>query len=74
MNNTEDEINKDDQIITIKLPRSQAEILRTMIKREETYSNITATMKSSWIWVVAAGVITLFSLWDTIKAFMIGVK
>lgn len=68
-----DDLNKQDEIVDIRLPRAEAEILRQMIKREETYTNITAMFKSSWVWVIAGGALTVITLWDKIVV-MIGIK
>lgn len=68
-----DDLNKQDELVDIRLPRAEAEVLRKMIKREETYNNVTGMFKSSWIWVVAGGCLTLFALWDKI-VMMLGVK
>jgi hypothetical protein len=62
-----EEINKEDEVITLRLPRKDADIVRQMIKERETMNNITAILKSSWIWVVVSGAVALFTLWDTIK-------
>lgn len=55
---------KDDELINIKLPRRQYEVLKNMIEREQSYDRLTSTLKSSWIWIVGGGILTLFLLWD----------
>lgn len=67
-----DKLNEQDELVDIRLPRAEAEVLRTMIKREETYNNITAMFKSSWIWVIAGGLLTVFTLWDKIILILKG--
>lgn len=62
---------KEDELINIKLPRKQYEVLKTMIEREETYTRLTNALKSSWIWVIGGGILTLILLWDRIH---LGVK
>lgn len=64
--NTLDDLNKNDEIIEIKLPRAEAEILRTMIKEREIYYMFVNKLKSAWIFVVAAGILTLLALGDRI--------
>lgn len=65
---------KDDEIIIVKLPRAQYEILRTVLKREEAYNWVGNTLRSSWVWVAAGGLLSVIALWDTIKNLLIGVK
>jgi hypothetical protein len=55
---------KDDELIDIRLPRKEYNTLKTMIEREETYTRITGSLKSSWIWVVGGGALTILLLWD----------
>ena len=64
MNEEELQDFKDDELINIKLPRKQYKVLQTMIEREETYSRLTGMFKSTWIWVVGGGILTLILLWD----------
>lgn len=63
---TEQELNdfKDEELISIKLPRKQYKRLVMMLEREEAYDKLTNMLKSSWIWVVGGGILTLFLLWD----------
>lgn len=65
-----DDFNKD-ELINIKLPRKQYELLKTMIEREEAYGWFTNTLKSSWLWIVGGGVLTLIMLYDR---FHVGIK
>ncbi len=58
---------KSDEIINVRLPRKDYEVMRQMIRERETMNNITAILKSSWVWVVVSGAIALITLWDTIK-------
>lgn len=62
---------KEDELINIKLPRKQYEILKIMIEREQAYDRLTSMLKSSWIWIVGGGMLTLVLLWDRIH---LGVK
>lgn len=64
---------KNDELVNVKLPRGDLEIIRNVIKREKAYNWFTGAMKSTSIWIVAGGVVTLFVLWDKIIA-LIGVK
>lgn len=71
---TEDELNKQDEIVVVKLPRSEYETLRTLIQERETYKNIGQMVKTHWIWVVGGGALTLYTLWDKIHMLFVGVK
>ncbi len=64
---SEEEINREDEIVTLRLPRKDADIVRQMIKERETMNNITAALKSSFIWVVVAGALGCWALWDKFK-------
>lgn len=57
---------KDEELISIKLPRSQYEMLKKMIKREEANEWFVNSLKNSWIWIVGGGILTLIMLWDRI--------
>lgn len=63
---TPEELNdfKNDELINIKLPRKEYEVLKVLIEREQTYSRLTNSLKSSWIWVVGGGILTLIMLYD----------
>lgn len=65
--------NEDDIIVTVKLPRAKLELLRKIIAREEAYGWLEGKLKTSWIWVVAGGILSLITFWDKIHAFMIKV-
>ena len=62
---TED--NKSDEIISVRLPRKDYDVMRQMIRERETMNNITAVLKNTWVWVVVTGAVALFTLWDTVK-------
>lgn len=64
--NEEDNPFKDDELVSIQLPRRQYEVLKTMIAREEAYSWFTAALKNSWLWIVGGGILTVLILWDRI--------
>lgn len=62
-----DDLTKDDEIVVVKLPKNEYLVMRQLIKERETMNNITAVLKSSWIWVVVSGAVAVITLWDTIK-------
>jgi predicted DNA-binding protein (MmcQ/YjbR family) len=70
----EDEMNKQDEIVTVRLPRSEYDILRTLIQERETYRNVVTLAKTHWIWIVGGGVLTLYTLWDKLHMLLVGVK
>lgn len=55
---------KDDELINIKLPRKQYEMLKDIIAREEAYNWFTSALRSSWLWIVGGGILTLILLYD----------
>lgn len=63
---------KDDQLISIKLPRSQYELLKTIIEREEAYNWFINRLRNNLVWVVAGGILTIFMLYDKIHLYMQG--
>lgn len=65
---------KQDELVTVKLPRSDLDIVRSMIEREKAYNWITKTLKSTSVWVVAGGVLACIALWDKITVFLGMVK
>ncbi len=64
----------DDEIVIVKLTKEREEILEEIIKEREAYSTLTRKLKSWWIFGLGAGVLTLFSLWESIKPFFIKVQ
>lgn len=66
-----DEMYKEEELVNIKLPRKEYEILKTMIKREEASQWFVNYMKSSWVWIVGGGILSVILLWDRIH---LGVK
>ena len=61
-----------DELIIVKLPRKDYLILKDVIKREEAYDWFQSGIKSWWIWVVAGGLLTLITLYETFKDGLIG--
>lgn len=62
-----DEDNKDDEIINVKLPRKDYETVRQIIRERQAMGFIKSWLTTSWVWVVAGGVLTVWALWDKIK-------
>lgn len=65
--------NKRDEIISVRLPREDYEIIRRIIDRERTYSWIGNWMRSGWLWAVAGSATVLLTLWEKIRAAVFGV-
>jgi hypothetical protein len=61
-----DEDNKDDEVITFKLPRRDAEVVRQMIREREAMNYIKGWFTTWWVWMVAGGVISVWTLWDKV--------
>lgn len=69
------DLTKSDEIVTVRLPRSEYETLRVLIQERETYQNVTLMLKTHWIWVVGAGCLSLYTFWDKIHLYLLqGVK
>lgn len=60
------ELNTEDEIITVKLPREDYETLRQVIKREQAFSYLAKLARSWFVWTVASGLVALWALWDKI--------
>lgn len=54
------------ELITVKLPRKDYEILKKVIEREIAYDWFVGSMKSLWVWGVAGGLLTIFMLYKEI--------
>ena len=65
---------KNDELVTVKLPRGDLEIVRAVIEREKAYNWLTGTLKHNWIWAVAGGALAVYGLWDKLHALLIGIK
>lgn len=62
----ENEENRNDEIIDVRLPRSEYDRLRTVLERERTYDWVTTKLKSNLIWIVASGVLTFIYIYKEI--------
>lgn len=57
---------RDDELIDVKLPRKDYEMLREMIKKQEAMSWLGRYLKNVGL-VAAGGFLTLWALWDKIS-------
>jgi len=54
------------ELVTVKLPRKDYETLKKVLEREAAYDWFIFSLKSHWIWIISAGVLTLWMLYDNI--------
>lgn len=59
---------RDDEIIDVKLPRKDYEMLREMLRKQEALGWLGRYVRNVLL-VAIGGFITLFTFWDTIKTF-----
>lgn len=62
---------RDDEIIDVKLPRKDYEIMRDMIRKQEALGWLGRYFRNV-ILVAIGGFITLYSFWDSLKLFLTG--
>ena len=65
---------RDDELVTVQLPRSQFTLLKTILKREQAYNWFSGLISHSWIWVVAGGLFAVWGLYDKIHLLFSGAK
>lgn len=68
----ENDVNEQDILVTVKLPRKDYELMRKMIEREEAFTWLSSMIRASLIWVIAGGVLSVFLLWDQIHNLVMG--
>ena len=56
--------NEEDEIIAVRIPRHEYEVLRRMIQREESFTFLYAWVRSWFVWTIIGGVIALLTFWD----------
>jgi hypothetical protein len=64
--------NRDDEIINIRLPRSDYELLRLILKEREAKNWLTAKVSSWWIFGLGAGCLVLWKLWTEFSTVVHG--
>lgn len=52
--------------------KEELEVLKAIIKEREAYNLFMNKIKSTWIWVIAGGVVTLLVLWEKIQILIAG--
>lgn len=71
---TEEYDYKDDELITIRLPRKDYEILKDIVEREKTFTNIGKYLRSSYVWIIGGGILSVILYYEQLKGYLIGVK
>lgn len=59
--------NSNDEIIDVRLPRADYELLRTILKEREAKNWLTAKISSWWIFGLGSGCLVLYALWEKIS-------
>lgn len=54
--------------------KDEIEALRKIAKERIAYDTITNKVKSSWIWIVGGGAVSIFIFWEKISAYFGMVK
>lgn len=57
-------MNKNDELVEVRLPLKEYKALREILEREQAYSLLINKLRSWWVFAVAGGAITLMSFWD----------
>lgn len=57
---------KNDEVIDVRLPRSEYDRLRKVLERERTYDYLGTKLKSNLIWIIASGALTFIYLYKEI--------
>ena len=58
--------NARDEVINIRLPRADYEILRKMIDERIASSWFENWVRGHWVWVIGGGILTIILLWDKV--------
>lgn len=66
------EENHNDEIINVRLPRKDYEIIRKVIERERTYSWLGAWFRSGWVWAVVGTSILVMTAYEQTKRIFLG--
>ena len=57
-------MDEDDVIVTIRLPKSEADTLKEIIKEREAYNYLINKLKTYWIFTVVGGVLVVWALYE----------
>jgi hypothetical protein len=64
---TEDRDTDNYEIIDVRLPRKDYQLLQQVLEREKTWSWIARWMKSGFLWTVVTVIMMLMTFWEQIK-------
>lgn len=54
----------DEDIVTVRLLKSEAETLQQLIKEREAYNFLINKLKTYWVFTVAGGVLVVWALYE----------
>ncbi len=54
--------------------KREIEILKKVATERIAYDTLTQKLKTNWIWIVGAGILAIWGLWDKVHTLFIGVK
>ena len=66
----EDNYNEQDELVSISLPRREADLLRKMIKREEGFDWLAKWLRQGAVIIIGGSVIGFLGAWEWIKAHL----
>ncbi len=69
MDEFKNELDTEDEIVIVRLPKSSVKILQEVVRREEAYNWFHNKIKNWWIISVAAGVIIMLTLLEKVHEF-----
>lgn len=64
--------NTEDEVVEVRLPRSQYKVLRHMIEREEAFGFFKKWIYTNWIYIVGTLMLSGIYFYDQIHNFIIG--
>ena len=67
-----EDYNKDDELVLLRVTRSDAKVWRKMVDERKAYDTIIQKIKLNWMWIVGAGVLTMFGLYEKFQAYLFG--
>lgn len=60
----------EEDIVTVRLLKSEAETLKQLIKEREAYNFLINKLKTYWIFTVATGVLVVWALYDKLQGVL----
>ena len=59
---------RDDELIDIRLPRNEYQVLKEMLKREEALGWFKSWIRTWWVWIGIGGIISIITLFEKLKS------